>query len=79
MDRGRGTELERALDGACWCARRLLQVELAREAVQRLELLQRVALDADAQALADDGVEIDEAPARSSRGRARPRASRGGP
>ena len=34
---------------------------VAREAVERLELLDRVALDAGAQRLPDDGVQIDEA------------------
>ncbi len=41
--------------------RRLAKADVALEAVERLELLDRVALDAGAQRLADDGVQIDEA------------------
>ena len=78
LDRGRAGELERGLEGVL-VARGVPQVERPREAVHVLELLQAVALDADANALAHDGVEVDEALAAEQPVEALARASRGGP
>ena len=54
------SELERVLDRA-QARPGVRERHVAREAVERLEVLDRVALDAGAQPLAHDGVEIDEA------------------
>ncbi len=56
---GEVARLERELDGPAGGAR-VAQVGLAREAVELLELLDGVGLDAGPQALLDDGQEVDE-------------------
>ena len=58
-------------------SRRLLRSTSRIEAVQRLEALDRVALDAGPDALADDAVQVDEDAAPRAAGRPRPRGSRG--
>ena len=60
LDATAPAELEPALDHAQRDAGALERLR-AREAVQRLELLERVLLDARAQRLLHDGVEVDEA------------------
>ena len=57
--RGRVPPRDRVLDGA-QVPRHLPKIDLAREAVERLELLDGVAVDAGAQRLPHDAVEVDE-------------------